>query len=52
MKGRAKDRLKQYGLFTKLGDELFFRTIDQAVEAYLQAHPVEWKGWEEQAPQK
>ena len=52
MKGRAKDRLKQYGLFTKLGDELFFRTIGQAVDGYLKAHPVEWLDWEEHAPQK
>jgi MFS superfamily sulfate permease-like transporter len=47
MKGPAKDRLKSYGLFTKLGDELFFRTIGQAVDAYLKAHPVEWHDWED-----
>jgi MFS superfamily sulfate permease-like transporter len=47
MKGRAKDRLKQYGLFTKLGDELFFRTIGQAVDGYLNDHPVEWADWED-----
>jgi high affinity sulfate transporter 1 len=34
MKGPAKDRLKQYGLFSKLGDDLFFRTLGQAVDAY------------------
>ena len=50
MKGRAKDRLKQYGLFTKLGDGLFFRTVGQAVDGYLKAHPVEWADWEEQSP--
>jgi high affinity sulfate transporter 1 len=48
MKGPAKDRLKQYGLFTKLGDELFFRTIGQAVDAYLQTHPVQWRDWEDE----
>jgi len=48
MKGPAKDRLKRYGLFTKLGDELFFRTIGQAVDAYLQAHPVDWRDWEDE----
>jgi high affinity sulfate transporter 1 len=47
MKGPAKDRLKQYGLFTKFGDEFFFRTIGQAVDGYLQAHPVEWRDWED-----
>jgi high affinity sulfate transporter 1 len=49
MKGPAKDRLKQYGLFTKLGDELFFRTVGQAVDGYLKAHPVEWTDWEDAA---
>ncbi|NTU64815.1 MAG: STAS domain-containing protein [Chloroflexi bacterium] len=52
MKGRAKDQLKRYGLFTKLGDELFFRTLGQAVDAYLQTHRVEWADWDEQAPRK
>jgi MFS superfamily sulfate permease-like transporter len=47
MKGPAKDRLKQYGLFTKLGDDLFFRTIGQAVNQYLKTHPVEWHDWED-----
>ena len=47
LKGPAKDRLKQYGLFTKLGDDLFFRTIGQAVDGYLAANPVEWRDWED-----
>jgi high affinity sulfate transporter 1 len=50
MKDPVKDRLKQYGLFTKLGIELFFPTLGQAVDAYLEAHPVEWLDWEESAP--
>ncbi len=49
MKGPVKDRLKQYGLFTKLGDDLFFRTIGQAVNGYLKTHPVEWSDWEERS---
>ncbi len=52
MKGPVKDRLKQYGLFTKLGDDLFFRTIGQAVDGYLKTHPVEWSDWEDQVPRK
>ena len=52
MKGPAKDRLKHYGLFTKFGDDLFFRTVGQAVDGYLKAHPVEWLDWEERSPQK
>jgi MFS superfamily sulfate permease-like transporter len=47
MKGPAKDRLKQYGLFTKLGDELFFRTVEQAVDRYLETHQVAWSDWED-----
>lgn len=34
MKGPVKDRLKRYGLFTQLGTENFFPTVEQAVEAY------------------
>ncbi|MFN8379685.1 MAG: sulfate permease [Anaerolineae bacterium] len=41
MKGPAKDSLKRYGLFSKLGDHLFFRTIDEAVEAYQKATAAE-----------
>jgi high affinity sulfate transporter 1 len=34
MKGPVKDRLKTYGLFSQLGTESFFRTLEQAVKAY------------------
>lgn len=34
MKGPVKDRLKAYGLFTRLGTENFFPTLEQAVDAY------------------
>jgi high affinity sulfate transporter 1 len=47
LKGPAKDHLKRYGLFDKLGDERFFRTIGQAVDRYLTMHPVEWKDWKD-----
>jgi MFS superfamily sulfate permease-like transporter len=47
MKGPVKDRLKRYGLFTKLGTENFFPTIGQAVDRYLALHPVEWRDWDE-----
>jgi len=48
MKDPVKDWLKRYGLFTKLGSELFFPTIGQAVNSYLEMHPVEWSDWEKQ----
>ena len=48
MKDPVKDRLKRYGLFTKLGEDLFFPTIGQAVDRYLEAHQVEWSDWDEE----
>jgi high affinity sulfate transporter 1 len=50
MKDPVKDRLKQYGLFTKLGSELFFPTVGQAVSRYLETYPVNWLDWEEAIP--
>ena len=47
MKGPVKDRLKKYGLFTKLGTGNFFPTLGQAVDRYLEVHPVEWRDWDE-----
>ncbi len=47
MKDPVKDRLKQYGLFTKLGTDLFFPTIGRAVDRYLETHRVDWSDWEE-----
>ena len=42
MKGPVKDMLKRYGLFTRLGVENFFPTIEQAVERYLAVHKIDW----------
>jgi high affinity sulfate transporter 1 len=47
MKGPVKDRLKQYGLFTKLGKDNFFPTLGQAVDRFLAVHGVEWLDWDE-----
>jgi high affinity sulfate transporter 1 len=47
MKGPVKDLLKRYGLFSQLGHESFFPTLGQAVDAYLEAHKVEWRDWDE-----
>lgn len=41
MKGPVKDMLKRYGLFTRLGVENFFPTIEQAVERYLAVHKID-----------
>ncbi len=47
MKDPVKDRLISYGLFNKLGTDLFFPTLGRAVSSYLKAHPVEWSDWED-----
>jgi MFS superfamily sulfate permease-like transporter len=47
MKDPVKDHLKKYGLFTKLGTELFFPTVGRAVARYLETHPVDWQDWED-----
>jgi MFS superfamily sulfate permease-like transporter len=47
MKDPVKDKLKRFGLFTRLGSELFFPTIGQAVSAYLKMSQVEWVDWED-----
>ena len=36
MKDPVKDKLKRFGLLTRLGQEVFFPTIDSAVSGYLE----------------
>jgi high affinity sulfate transporter 1 len=45
MKGPVKDKLKRFGLFSHFGQQTFFATIDDAVRAYLAAHPEQAEGW-------
>jgi high affinity sulfate transporter 1 len=47
MKDPVKDKLKRFGLFTRLGEHAFFATIGEAVNAYLADHKVEWVDWED-----
>jgi MFS superfamily sulfate permease-like transporter len=49
MKGPVKDTLKRFEVFARLGETTFFRTIGEAVSAYLASHPVEWIDWEDRA---
>jgi high affinity sulfate transporter 1 len=39
MKDPAKDLLKKFGVFKMLGEQTFFYTIEDAVNAYLAKHP-------------
>jgi MFS superfamily sulfate permease-like transporter len=50
LKDPVKDKLKRFGLFTQLGEEVFFPTVGAAVGAYLNAHPVDWLDWEDRSP--
>ena len=49
MKGPVKDKLKRFGLFSRLGEQRFFATLGEAVGRYLAAHAVEWADWEDSA---
>lgn len=48
MRDPVKDKLKRFEAFHKLGADLFFPTLGQAVKAYLKINPVEWTDWEDQ----
>jgi high affinity sulfate transporter 1 len=39
MKDPVKDKLKRFGLFTRFGEQTFFATIGDAVNAYQSAYP-------------
>jgi high affinity sulfate transporter 1 len=41
MKDPVKDKLKRFGLFTRLGEEAFFPTIGVAVKNYLRSHTAD-----------
>lgn len=47
LKDPVRDRLRQYGLETAIGHELFFPTIGVAVASYTSQPGVEWVDWEQ-----
>ena len=47
MKGPVKDRLRQYGLFDKVGADHFFPTMGQSVDHYVAATGSDWVDWED-----
>ena len=47
MKDPVKDKLKRFGLFSRLGEKRFFATLGEAVSRYLESHPVAWVDWED-----
>jgi MFS superfamily sulfate permease-like transporter len=50
MKDPVKDKLKRFGLFARLGDQVFFPTVGAAVSSYLATHAVDWQDWEDRKP--
>ena len=50
MKDPVKDKLKRFELFARLGAETFYATLDEAVNAYLGSHAVEWVNGEKETP--
>jgi high affinity sulfate transporter 1 len=49
MKDPVKDKLKRFGLFSRLGEQRFFATLGEAVNRYLETQSVEWIDWEDRA---
>ncbi len=47
MKGPVKDKLERFGLFRRLGPELFFATIGEAVDRYVETFDVDWVDWQD-----
>jgi high affinity sulfate transporter 1 len=47
MKDPVKDKLKRFGLFTRIGADLFFPTVGEAVKTYRKTYPVDWVDWQE-----
>ena len=47
LKDPVKDKLKRFGLFSRLGEERFFPTLGEAVGTYVRTHAVDWLDWED-----
>jgi high affinity sulfate transporter 1 len=45
LKGPAKDRLRDYGLFDRIGEDNFYSTLGTAVHAYVDRTGADWKDW-------
>ncbi|WP_310447592.1 sulfate permease [Thiobacillus sp.] len=50
MKDPVKDKLKRFGLFARLGEDMFFPTVGVAVSGYLKRFDVAWDDWEDRQP--
>jgi len=52
LKDPVKDKLKRFGLFTRIGEDFFFPTIGAAAGSYLASHAVDWVDWEDRPAAK
>ena len=49
MKDPVKDKMRRFGLFTRFGEQTFYATLGEGVNAYLATHHVDWADWEDRA---
>ena len=49
LKGHLRERLARSGVVDLVGYDRFYRTVGEAVHAYVGAERVEWVDWEERA---
>ena len=47
LKGHVRERLARFGVVDLVGDARFYRTVGEAVHAYVAAEGVGWVDWEE-----
>jgi MFS superfamily sulfate permease-like transporter len=47
LKGPVRERLEGFGLVERIGRDHFYRTVGQAVRAYVSARRVAWTDWED-----
>jgi MFS superfamily sulfate permease-like transporter len=46
LKGHVRERLGRFGLVERFGRDRFYRTVGEAVHAYLAEEKVSWTDWE------
>ncbi len=48
LKGPVKDRLRDYGLYDRIGDDHFFPTLGTAIRGYLATTGTVWVDWSDE----
>jgi MFS superfamily sulfate permease-like transporter len=52
IKGPVKDKLQRYGIYERIGEEQFYRTIGEAVHKYVEEKGVDWRDWEDEEEER